>query len=58
MYIISMELYAFMNNKGSKQVAHILEEMKFPLDRSWKYSPNYVMSQPKQNDILGTNDHE
>lgn len=34
---------ALMNNKGSKQTANILEGMKFPLDRPWKYYPQFVM---------------
>lgn len=35
--------YAF-NTKWAKQAATILEGMGFPMDYTWKYDPQYIMS--------------
>ena len=45
-YPTAMGGYAFINNKEDKQVVWILERMKSPLYRAWKYDPSVATTYP------------
>jgi hypothetical protein len=46
--------YAFSSTKGSRKVAKILEEMKFALNRPWRYNLHFVIVEIKGNKGGGT----
>lgn len=50
-----MRVYAFSNSKGGEEATQILEEMKFPLDKPWKYDPFFMIVVTKGNKKLERN---
>lgn len=57
-YPIATGGYAFTSPRGGREAAPILEAMKLPWDRPWKYDPYFTMPATRGNKTTGPNYHE